>query len=89
MLFAKSTILAHFNSVGIVLFVFLSIVISLFAFCASQCHFNTHFFRTSKISDHEKKALRPLLVTNIIYHMVYPMSTHILKIYSSEKPSYN
>ena len=51
MLAAESAILVKFDSVGVVLLVFLGVVITLLAFCAGECnlvsrsgHFGTSYF---------------------------------------------
>ncbi len=43
MLSAKTAILVHFESVRIVFLVFLRVVVTLFAFAADKCDFNSHF----------------------------------------------
>ena len=44
---AETAVFVHFESVGVVLLVFLCVIIALFALSASQCHFDSHFFGTS------------------------------------------
>ena len=39
---AERTILLHLKTVGIVLLIFGSVVVSLLAFAASECHFDAH-----------------------------------------------
>ncbi len=43
MLAAEFAVLVHFKSVGVILFVFLCVVVSLLALAACQCDFNSHF----------------------------------------------
>ena len=43
MLLAESAILLHLKSVRVILLVLDSVVVSLLAFCACQCDFNSHF----------------------------------------------
>ena len=43
MLLAESAILLHLKSVGVILLVLDSVVVSLLAFCTCQCNFNSHF----------------------------------------------
>ena len=47
MSFADSTIFLDFHSVWMCLFVFCSIVVTLFTFCTCQCDFYAHDFSTS------------------------------------------
>ena len=39
---AETTILIKFDTIGIVLLILCSVVISLFAFCANECDFHSH-----------------------------------------------
>jgi len=41
--FAESAILVHLKSVGVVLFVFHCVVISLLTFCTSKCNLYAHY----------------------------------------------
>jgi hypothetical protein len=43
MLAALLAVLVHFKSVRVVLLVLLRTIVSLLAFCASQCNFYSHF----------------------------------------------
>ena len=43
MLAAEFAVLVHLKSVGVVLFVFLCVVVSLLALAARQCNLNSHF----------------------------------------------
>ncbi len=49
MLAAEFAVLVHFKSVGVILFVFLCVVVSLLAFTACECDLNSHFFGTSRL----------------------------------------
>ena len=42
---AETAVLFHFKSVRIVLLVFLCVIISLLAFSAGECNFDSHYFR--------------------------------------------
>ena len=39
---AETTVLVKFDTIGIVLLILCSVVISLFAFCANECDFHSH-----------------------------------------------
>ncbi len=54
MLAAEFAVLVHFKSVGVILLVFLCVVVSLLAFAARQCDFNSHF-GTSRLDYAVKK----------------------------------
>ena len=49
-LLAEPAILAHLDSIGVVLLVLHGVVVSLLALIASQSHFNAHFGTSLKIA---------------------------------------
>ena len=62
---AESAILFHFKSVGIVLFVFLGIVVSLLALGASECDLISHF--GTSVLDSERMSASPLVFASLVY----------------------
>ncbi len=53
MLMAEPTIFSHFKSVGIVLFVFHCIIVSLLALSTSQCNFYSHLSHLQGLSKNQ------------------------------------
>ena len=61
-LFAESAILVHFKSVRIIFLVFHCVIVSLFAFCASQCDFNSHLFHPFVLNKRQAKNSAPFFI---------------------------
>ena len=88
MLFAKSTILIHLKSVRVVLFVFDSIIVALFALCTCQCDFNSHFGTSSLFLEIQASLSRtffgatkksPLSEVHPFYHKTAIQVKHFLR----------
>ena len=62
---AESAILFHFKSVGIVLFVFLGIVVSLLALGTNECDLISHI--GTSVLDSERKKAFPLMFASLVY----------------------
>ncbi len=69
MLFAEFTIFRHFESFGIVLFVFESIVISLLAFRTRQSYFHSITFCSHNAPSEHEKINTPFEM--LIYFTIY------------------
>lgn len=74
--FAEFAVFIDFDTIGIVLFVFVGLVISLFAFSACQSNQSTHLV-TPRLC---YKIDQSQIVANIEYHSWLFMSTEILII---------
>ena len=61
MLTAKTAVLVHLQTVGVVFLVFHCIVVALFAFVASQGNFNPHVLGTSLVIIRTRRILPPCL----------------------------